>query len=46
MNNNFSKRLEMQIPQENTYTSLDNIENFNTEFNNLTKNYKYMIHIQ
>ncbi len=40
MQNNNSTRLEMQIPQENTYTGLNIESNFDVEFNELSKNYK------
>lgn len=39
MQQNYSQRLQMQIPQENTYTGLETIRNFNTEFEKLSKNY-------
>lgn len=40
MNQNYSQRLVMQIPQENTYTGLENSLNINQEINKLSKDYK------
>ena len=40
MNQNYSQRLVMQIPQENTYTGLENSLNINREINKLSKDYK------
>ncbi len=39
MQRNFSKRLEMQIPQENTYARLEILPDFNKEFEKLSKDY-------
>lgn len=38
MQQNFSQRLQMQIPQENTYTGIK-IMSFNERFNELSDNY-------
>jgi hypothetical protein len=39
MRQNYSQRLEMQIPQENTYVGLANTRNMNQELENLSKDY-------
>ena len=39
MQQNYSQRLEMQIPQENTYTGLENSLNLNYELEKLSKKY-------
>lgn len=42
MKQNFSQRLEMQIPQENTYTGLDNMHGNELELNDfLNKHFKF-----
>lgn len=38
MKNNYS-RIQMQIPQENTYTGLNIMSDFDKEFDELSKNY-------
>ena len=39
MQKNYSQGLEMQIPQENTYTGLENSVNLNNELEELSKKY-------
>lgn len=39
MRQNYSQRLEMQIPQENTYIGLANTTNMDQELDNLSKDY-------
>lgn len=39
MKHNFSQRLEMQIPQENAYTGMKIMKNFDEKFEELSKNY-------
>lgn len=39
MQNNYSQRLEMQIPKENVYTGADIHSNFDDEFDKLSKSY-------
>ena len=39
MPKNYSQGLEMQIPQENTYTGLENSVNLNNELEELSKKY-------
>ena len=40
MRQNYSQRLEMQIPQENTYVGLANTTNMDQELENLSKDYE------
>lgn len=40
MQNNYSQKIFMQIPQENTYTGLALKPDLNEEFNKLSNNYK------
>jgi hypothetical protein len=40
MKQNYSQRLEMQIPQENTYVGLANTTNMDQELENLSKDYE------
>ncbi|MBQ8016860.1 MAG: hypothetical protein IJ258_02015 [Methanobrevibacter sp.] len=39
MQNNYSQRLEMQIPKENVYTGTGIVSNFDDEFDKLSKSY-------
>ena len=39
MQQNYSQKLEMQIPQENIYTGLEIMGNFNAEFEKLSENF-------
>ncbi|MEE1149730.1 hypothetical protein [Methanobrevibacter sp. UBA212] len=42
MQQNYSQRLEMQIPQENTYTGLTKTKNMDKELANLSKDYNIL----